>query len=385
METAPAALRVVWLTPPGRGAVASLAVTGPDAAATLDRWFRSPRGRSAAGLAPGDVVFGHWGSPPAEEVVLARRGAEAFELHGHGGHAAVVRLLADLETAGARRVDWPEALGQAAPDGLTAAAELALRAARSPRAAAVLLDQCQGALRHAILAIHEAVERGDCGAALDQLRALERWNSLGRRLIEPWRIVLAGPPNVGKSSLVNALAGYPRVIVHAEPGTTRDVVWVELVVEGWPLAVADTAGLRTTDEPIEASGVARAREALDLADLVVWVSDVAGGPARAVGSLKATTPPLASAVSWANKIDLVTSAKVEKLRTLGYWPVSAVSGVGLDEALSHLVAQLIPEVPPVGTALLFRQADQLLAAQLRAAVAAGRLSEASELCGQLLS
>ena len=96
---------------------------------------------------------------------------------------------------------------------------------------------------------------------------------VGLRLIAGWRVVLAGRPNVGKSRLLNALTGYDRAIVDATPGTTRDVVTARTALDGWPVELADTAGLRPSDDPIEASGVALARARQGEADLVLVVLD----------------------------------------------------------------------------------------------------------------
>ena len=105
---------------------------------------------------------------------------------------------------------------------------------------------------------------------IDALLARER---LGRHLTRPWSVVLAGRTNVGKSSLMNALAGYGRAIVHHAPGTTRDAVALATAIDGWPVELCDTAGLRAADDAVERAGIERARQRLAQADLVVLVAD----------------------------------------------------------------------------------------------------------------
>lgn len=119
---------------------------------------------------------------------------------------------------------------------------------------------------------------------LDELIA--RWG-IGRHLADPWKVVLAGAPNVGKSSLLNALVGYRRAITFDAPGTTRDVVAADTVLDGWPIQLSDTAGIRVSADGIERQGVQYAERTIAEADLVVWVTDARQDP----------TPPAISSVT----------------------------------------------------------------------------------------
>ena len=150
----------------------------------------------------------------------------------------------------------------------------------------MLLDQYHGALAAAIRATLAAAASGDWQTASATIDALLAHRGVGEHLTTPWRVVLAGPPNVGKSSLKNALVGYQRAIVCDLPGTTRDVVATTTAIDGWPIQLADTAGLRDAADELEAAGVARAARALAAADLVVLV-DEAGNFRFRIGELRA--------------------------------------------------------------------------------------------------
>jgi small GTP-binding protein len=108
---------------------------------------------------------------------------------------------------------------------------------------------------------------------LDKIAALLDTARWAKHLVSPWHIVLAGLPNAGKSSLLNALVGYERAIVFAQPGTTRDVVTAAAAYDGWRWELRDTAGLRATDDPLEAAGIERTDAMLAASDVTVLVID----------------------------------------------------------------------------------------------------------------
>ena len=335
---------IVHLTPPGRGAIASVLAEGSGAATAIDEEFRSRNGRPMSGF-PGDrPVVGRF-SAAGEQVVVCRRADDRFELHCHGGTAAVKLLIETLVARGGRVASWQTWIEGRSGSRFQAAASLALAQASTVRTAAILLDQYHGALTRAIGEI-EALATQDPDAARKQCDKLLALAPLGKHLTVPWRVVLAGRPNVGKSSLLNAIVGFARAIVHREPGTTRDVVTADTVLDGWPIEFCDTAGLRATSDPVEQAGVERANAATQQADLVLWVVDRSQPPDNVEGGWRGA--PAAMLVV-ANKCDLPPAAGHDR----GDIAVSSATGTGIEVLLQTIVARLVPTPPQAGTAVPF--------------------------------
>ena len=267
--------RVALATPAGRGAIATILVSGEKSLAAVSPFFMPASGKEFSRIPLSKIAFGRWSHDdgPAEELVVCRRSLEEIEIHCHGGFAAAETIMKGLKSQGCEEVPWTELIPRFSPDPIAAAARIALADARTQRTAAILLDQYHGALRNAFLQIRALLNRHDWATAADSLRTLDRFATVGLHLTRPWRVVLAGPPNVGKSSLINAILGYERSIVFDQPGTTRDVVTASAVLDGWLVQLSDTAGLRSTTDAIESAGVARAESALVTADLVIFVLD----------------------------------------------------------------------------------------------------------------
>ena len=371
-------LTVTRLTAPGRSAVATLLLEGPGAAQLLDGLFFAKAAPS--GLSPGERLFvGRFQDPSqssscGEEIVVRPRSASSVELHCHGGSASIERIESILAAHGCETVDWNDRSG-GHDDPIRAAALMALAKAETAQTAAVLLDQYQGALRReiesilALLAVKNVPAGKDIPAVKDipaatkKIKALLAWADLGRHLVEPWRVVLAGRPNVGKSTLINALVGYSRAIVHHAPGTTRDVLTATTAVEGWPVLLADTAGLRATDHPIERAGVRLAEEQLEAADLVLLVFDASTRWCDEDRQLCRRRP---SALIVHNKIDLADESRLST--TLQDRPPGIATSGLMDEGITQLAAaigrRLVPKGPPPMAAVPFtkRQIAALQAA-----------------------
>jgi tRNA modification GTPase len=355
--TSPADTCVVLLTGAGRAAVASLRIEGTRALAIAEALFQSASNRPLGAQACDRILVGRWqDAAVGEEVVVCRRGAEAIEVHCHGGHAAAGAIIASLVERGCVVLDWRDWIRRTTADPLQAEARIALADALTERTALVLWDQHAGALGRAIDEIAVYLANGDAAAATERLDALLAWSALGQHLTTPWKVVLAGLPNVGKSSLANALLGYDRAIVHHAPGTTRDVVTAATAIDGWPIELADTAGLRAGGDTLEVAGMELARGEAKTADLVLLVVDRSQPHSADDDSLARAWP---AALRVLNKCDLPAARAGEGIA------VSALRGDGLEALMAAIGRRLVPRAPEPGQALPFTrgQAETLAAAR----------------------
>jgi tRNA modification GTPase len=336
------------VTGEGRGAIAVVRVWGSGALEVVDRAFRPRVGKGLRESPVGRLRVGRIGSGLGDEVVsVVVRGAGGtpeVEVQCHGGPAAIGLVVDALIEAGARLRSPRSWARQSAGSAIKGEAEVALGLASTARVAEVLLDQASGALDDELRQILQASPE----AALARLESLLDRARQGIKMVEGWRVVLAGRPNVGKSRLLNALAGYDRAIVAPEPGTTRDVVTVLAAFGGWPIELADTAGLRIASDPIEAQGVALARTHQGQADLVVVVLDRSEPLTELDRSILLEHP---GAVVVANKSDLPTSWDDA---TCSIITISAEHGQGIQELIEAIATRLVPVPPSPGQAIPFR-------------------------------
>ncbi|HVU85834.1 MAG TPA: GTPase [Pirellulales bacterium] len=365
------------LTAPGRGAVAVIAIAGPGAAHALAEYFISSSARLPTDLQTQRIYHGRWAAAQGEEIVVCRSAAEEFEIHCHGGLAAVSRIAHDLESIGGARVEERAWLARRMANSIEQDAWLALAAARTERTANVLLDQCHGALTREIEQVLTDCRQRHFDAACERLQLLAERAALGRHLVAPFDVVLAGPPNVGKSSLINALVGYKRAIVYDAPGTTRDVITADTAIDGWPVTLSDTAGLRDSDDPLESAGVQRALARLQSADLIVLLFDACQPMTAPQRRLVEDFPAALTALT---KCDLQPGA-LQPGSPDGMLRTSAVTGAGLGELLAAISDRLVPDPPRTGVGVAFTTAQ---CRSIEDALAAVRHSD-SALAIELLS
>jgi tRNA modification GTPase len=257
----------------------------------------------------------------------------------------VVRLLEGLlEARGVRLCSWKDFQKLTVGNGQDAIAATMLPSALTAKTAGILLDQYWGSFKRALQEILDASRRADYEQVERLLAKLVSSAPVGRHLTVPWRVVVAGAPNVGKSSLVNALAGYQRCVVAPSAGTTRDVVRTLIAINGWPVELADTAGLREHAASVEQQGITLARSAALDADLCLWVVDASSEPVWP----DLTTRALQMVV---NKVDLAPAWDLA--RASGTMRVSASTGEGLGNLCQAIASALVPEPPRPNAAVPF--------------------------------
>ncbi|MEE4638244.1 MAG: tRNA uridine-5-carboxymethylaminomethyl(34) synthesis GTPase MnmE [Wenzhouxiangella sp.] len=396
-------------TPPGRGGVGVIRLSGPDSFSIAERLCGPLPGARTAGLR---LFRDHTGQDIDEGLVLTFPGPASFtgedvvELQAHGSPVVLGLLLGACVRAGARRADPGEfsqraflndrmdlAQAEAVADLIAAGTEKAARAAR--RSLEGAFSRRVDGLAQALIELRTWIEAaldfpdedvdfladGAVLTRIDDLRKrlfdLLRQADGGRLLNDGVQIAIIGPPNAGKSSLLNALSRRDSAIVTDTPGTTRDVLRETISVAGLTISLADTAGLRETFDSIEAEGVRRARREMSAADLVFWVIDSSQPePAPPPGM-----PDEVPMIRIHNKIDLVGLRPKSEQRSV--W-LSAATGEGLG-LLEALVIQELGMDESVGSEFSARQrhVDQLQHALER--VDHGRTELAVSGSGELLA
>jgi tRNA modification GTPase len=379
----------------GRAAIAVMRISGPASAAAL-------RSLAGGGPAPRRASLRRLRDASGEELDHALvvwlpgpgsyTGEDAAELYLHGGRAVIEGVAEALVALGARPAEAGEFTRRAFLNGrmdlIEAEAVGDLVEAETSAQRVQALRQLDGALgavfrgwaerlrvlvaqQEALIDFPDEDLPGETEAlALAELAALTREvgahlddGRRGERLREGLVFAVTGAPNVGKSSLVNALAEREVAIVAATPGTTRDALEARVVLGGVPVTLVDTAGLRETGDAIEAEGVRRALARAAAADLVIVVGEVGGGVAGGCGSV-----PIVPMLLVANKIDL---GGVVPPDALG---VSVRTGAGMDVLRARLAAEARSLTDTAGPPPLTRARHR--AALRDAAACLGRAAEA---------
>ncbi len=356
------------ITPPGEGGIGVINVVGRRAVEIVEALFQPARGVRLNQSPPGRLLYGRIideGRALDEAIVTicptneSLTGEPTVEINCHGGIAAVRAVLASIVTRGAVKAEWHELLARAAVtgslDAIQAEAIEALPSAFSPLAAQMLIDQWNGSLSRAITAIALQLQAGDARQGTSALSALLQTSDFGFALVRPRRAVIVGAPNAGKSTLFNAIVGHQRVIVAEVPGTTRDAVAETIILDGIPLELTDTAGLRDTDHVVEVESVKGTWRRIAEADTVIMLFD---------GSREATPDGWAifedidasCIVPAINKCELPQVIDPDEVsRRCNCTPclISALEGTRLDELEARLIADIRHSSYSPGDAIVF--------------------------------
>jgi tRNA modification GTPase len=361
---------VAAATPPGRGGVGIVRVSGPKVPeiaavilgelpqprrATFARFLDSHNETLDAGLA---LFF------PAPHSYT---GEHVLELQGHGGTLVLEAVVARVIEIGGRRAQPGEftqraflndkvdlAQAEAIADLIDAGSNAAVRAAM--RSLQGEFSAMVRGLTDAVIELRTYVEaaidfpeeevdfladeqlEGRFQSVREHFEGVEQSARQGRLLREGMTVVIAGRPNAGKSSLLNRLAGYEAAIVTPLPGTTRDIVRERIDIDGMPLHVLDTAGLRQGGDLVEEEGIRRAKVEMTRADRVLFVVDAAEDPlGTAFSDEKDRMPPDVPVTLVFNKCDLAVGIPVpDTLAGPQRITVSATTGKGIDSLRAHL-------------------------------------------------
>jgi len=360
---------VAAATPPGRGGIAIVRLSGPTVPIIAEVMLGAmplPRRATRASFANLDDGIALFFPAPHSYT-----GEHVLELHGHGGPVIVEALIARAVSLGARRAQPGEFTQRAYLNGkidlVQAEAVADLIDAASQSAATAALRSLQGEFSQRVRSLGEALAalRVQVEAAIDfseedfeslpdaalqrqlepiaqQLAALQSIGVQGRLLTEGMTIVIAGAPNAGKSTLLNRLVGHEAAIVTPLPGTTRDVLRERIQIDGMPLQILDTAGLRAhAGDAIEAEGMRRAQIAMAQADRILFVLDAAADPeGHAHEAEQARLPAQVPVTLVFNKIDLCAAgapvATAQSGAGLPSVALSARTGEGLEALREHL-------------------------------------------------
>jgi tRNA modification GTPase len=371
---------VAIATAPGRGGIGVVRVSGPDLAALSERLLgRALLPRQATYLPFTDVN----GDLLDQGIALYFRaphsytGEDVLELQGHGGPVVMQLLLAWVLQVGA-----PEGVRLARPGEFTERAflndklDLAQAEAVADLIDASTSQAARGAARslkgefsqevHALVARvvrlrslveatldfpEEEIDFLNASDALGQLEQIQqslatllKHTKQGAILREGIRVVLVGQPNVGKSSLLNALAGQELAIVTAIAGTTRDRVQQAIQLDGVPLTIVDTAGLREPQDEVERIGIERSWEALENADVVVELRAIDPGAANGIAAVPALSAQITQRLArGAKRLEVVNKADLLAADALVAWPddallISVATGAGMAQFKAALLA-----------------------------------------------
>ena len=366
---------VAITTAPGNGAIAGLRISGPQSLHIIQKLFN----RDLSQIESHKAIYGTLttieGSFLDQVILIAMKGSQSFtgqetiEIFCHGGSILTHRILDEILKVGARSAQPGEFTFRAFMNGkldlAQAEAVQSMIAAQNDKALDAAANQLQGGLSkevqmiqsdlYEIAAILEAwvdfPEEGLEFASMDdvinrlrnlfaQLNYMVNSYERGKKYHEGLKVCLVGSPNVGKSSLMNALLRSDRAIVSDIAGTTRDLIHEKLMIGGLHVQLTDTAGLREGAECIEQEGIRRSRKALKEADLVLWVVDASKGLTEDDKAASIDLPVSKTLLIW-NKSDLVDDVSLLPSTNHDAIVISAKEFYGIEKLTDIMANQLV--------------------------------------------
>lgn len=362
---------VAIATPAGRGALGVIRLSGPDSARITGELIRRTTPLKPRHATFAKVVVGARHQRLPDQVVVtyfeapsSYTGEDVVEMSAHGSPVVLNSILRAAVAAGARLAEPGEFTLRAflnnKLDLIQAEAVADLIDAVTPLQARAAFDQLEGTLTTAITALDQQLfeivakleasldfpdegyhfvapkeARETIATVIGEIDRLLQQASRGRLIREGAQVAIAGAPNVGKSSLFNALLNTNRAIVTAIPGTTRDLLTERADIGGLSLALIDTAGVRETSDVVEQEGVLRARGTIGVADLTIVLLDRSRPLTNDDRELLGVTASRPRVVVW-NKIDLPPSLPLEPLDPVEAIAISAATGRGLDRLIDAI-------------------------------------------------
>ena len=403
-------------TPPGRGGVGIIRISGENLDAISDGIIGAlPEARRAAYRrfrdASGEII--DEGLALYFPAPHSFTGEEVLELQGHGGPIILDMLMERVLELGARparpgefseraflnnKLDLAqaEAIADLIDSSSRAAARLANRSLQGEFSKQVhaLVDQ----LIHLRMYVEAAIDfpeeeidflsdgkvSADLHSIEEKIEHVQNSARIGALLRDGMQLVIAGRPNAGKSSLLNALSGRESAIVTDVPGTTRDLLREQIQIDGMPLHLIDTAGLRHSEDTVEQIGIRRAREEIGKADLILWVFDAGAGLEQDREDLEAL-PDGIPVTLICNKIDKSGAKCAESHQYMHEMiGLSAKTGEGIETLISHLKATMGYQGEESGEFIARRRHLEALK-KARKHLDSGRLALDQSLSGELLA
>lgn len=370
-------------TPPGEGGIGIVRLSGKEAISIAGRIFVSPVGKLPSGVRSHSVIYGFIKDPDTSEkidevIVTVMRAPRTYtredvvEINCHGGMLPLRRILGSVISQGARPAEPGEFTKRAFLNGRVdlsqAEAVIDVIKARTEQAERMALQQLEGRLSAEITALRdivaeacalieayidfpeEEVELPDSADLissmqdiLDRLSALSRSFEEGRLFREGAAMAIVGKPNVGKSSLLNTLLKKDRAIVTDLPGTTRDIIEEGLNIDGIPVRIMDTAGIREARDLAEAEGIRRSLAAIEGADIILAVYDASRVLDQADRQIIEKVNKKKT-ITVINKWDISSAGFDAEDNGLNIYPtvkISALRGEGIDVLKDTIVTVLL--------------------------------------------